>query len=210
MSAYSIVYQAEVSFPTNDDTFNLNAKPAVKGQRILNKTFIADPTGSNYRYISFLNSSGDDVLVEIEGTTIFNQFIKETLNLQDATPTLSVNLYKNFTVTPLDNITSLSIGYGLGMSEIIAYDGTPTSHRVIVNGGGGVNYTVYGLLTNKTLTKTELDAQKFAISSDLSGETASTPTIVFVNAPATKVFLEVSTLGEATSVDWKFNTQSLL
>jgi hypothetical protein len=206
----SIVYQARSLFPTYSTTSILNAKPVIKDGLVLNSWLYSDITQNNYRYLKFTAGSGENFDLLINGYTIFNQPINEILTLNGNVTVTSANMYKSFQVRPVDDSQTLSIGAGDGMTEIIAYDGAPTSHRVIVNGSGEVKYSIYGLLTLNTLTKAQLDAQKFIVNDNLKDETTTTPSYVLVNQPASKLFMEVIDLEAGVSLDWQFNTQSLL
>lgn len=206
----SIAYQSRCVFPALSTDSILKQKPVKAGVPVLNSWFYSDNTQNNYRLIEFVAGSGVFTNLKIVGQTIFNTMISEVLALDGNIPVRTVNAYKYFQVIPEEDVETLSIGRSKGMTEIIAYDGAPTTHRVIVTGSGTIQYTVYGLLTLESLTKAQLDAQKFAVSSDLTNENATTPTFVLVTEPASKLFLEISELDPDISLEWQFNTQSLL
>jgi hypothetical protein len=205
----SIVYQGYSRFPSiNTDTYTaLNAKA---NRIVLNKTLFSDQTRRNYRLITFVSSSGTTTKLKVKGFTIFNQPIEETVTLNGVDRVFTTNLYKYFHVIPEEDVDLLNIGFDKGMTDIITYDGSPTSHRIIVTGNDNVTYTIYGLLTLDTLTKAELDIQKFALDSNLKDQTATTTTVVYTPTVATRLFMEVSQLDPTVSLEWTFNTQSLI
>lgn len=205
----SIVYQANSRFPSiNTSLYTaLNAKA---NQIVLNKTLLSDQTQSNYRLISFESSAGTTTNLKVKGTTLFNQPTEEEVTLDGTTRVFTTNMYKYYQVIPEEDVDLLNIGFDKGMTDLITYDGSPTSHRIIKTGDQSVQYTIYGLLTLDTMTKAELDIQKFALDANLKDQTGTTTTVVYTPTTATRLFMEVSTLGLTTSLDWTFNTQSLL
>lgn len=205
----SIVYQAYSRFPSINTSF-YTAQNCLAGQIVLNKTLFSDQTQRNYRLISLRATTGVTSDVKVKGFTIFNQPIEETVTLNNDTDVFTTNMYKYFQVIPEENLELLNIGFDKGMTDIITYDGSPTSHRIIKTGDDNVTYSIYGLLTLDKLTKAELDIEKFYLDTNLKDQTDTTTTVVYTTTTATRLFMEVSELDPTVSLEWTFNTQSLI
>jgi len=205
----TLQYTGSVKFPKINTTFNLNAQPVAANVMIKGGQMYADETGTNYRKIAFFSTVGVTTTLLVEGITNFKQTVKETVTLNGTTPVLTVNNLNSFNVIPSEDIEELSIGNDKGTTDFIGFDGTPTTHMVVVN-GGSITYTVYGLNTFSTLNTTELGLQSYPLDSGLLNLTASTPTAVYVNKGGCRFYINVSALGADTGLEWWISTQSII
>lgn len=208
MPGMSISYQGKVIFPRNSLTEFLNVKNVKANVPVFTSYQPSDATKKNYRYITFQATSSTDTL-KLMGITLYNQYVEETITLDGVNPVESANMYKQFQVVPNADVEGLTIGNTTGMSDLVFYDGTPTTHRVIVSGGDSVTYTVYGLLNPAPMSKAQLDVERFQLDAGLTGGTTTTGAVKVYDSPQ-RMYLDVTATGASTDITWYWTTESTL
>jgi hypothetical protein len=206
----TLQYQGSVNFPAINTTLNLNAQPVQALVNVNNKVMYSDETGANFRKIAFVSTAGVTTPLIVTGITNFKQTVEETVVLDGDTPVLTVNNFNSFTVVPQADIGSLSIGNGIGTTDFIGFDGTPTTHMIVKRGTGSVNYTVYGLNTFSPMNTTELALQRYTLDPGLTGQTGSTTTAIYVPKGGCRFYIDVTTLTDSASIEWWISSQSII
>jgi len=205
----TLQYTGSVKFPKINTTLNLNAQPVAANVLVKGGQMYADETGTNYRKIAFVSTAGVTTTLLVEGITNFKQTVKETVTLNADTPVLTVNNYNSFSVIPSEDIASLSIGNDKGTTDFIGFDGTPTTHMIVVK-GSSITYTVYGLNTFYPMNTTDLALQRYTLDAGLTNQNASTTTAIYVNKGGCRFYIDVSALGADTELEWWISTQSII
>lgn len=205
----TLQYTGSVRFPEIDTVFNLNAKPVAANVIVKGGQMYSDQTGTNYRKIAFVSDPGVTTTLLVEGITNFKKTVKETVTLNGDTPVLTANNYTSFTVIPSEDIASLSIGNDKGTTDFIGFDGTPTTHRVVVR-GVNISYTVYGLNTFEPMSDAELALQRYTLDPALTTQNASTTTAVYVSKGGCRFYVDISDQGAATELEWWVSSQSII
>jgi hypothetical protein len=206
----TLQYQGSVKFPAINTTLNLNAQPVKALVNVNNKVMYSDETGTNYRKIAFVSTAGVTTPLIVTGITNFKQTVEETVVLDGTTPVFTENNLNSFIVVPQGDIDSLSIGNGVGTTDFIGFDGTPTTHMIVKRGTGTVNYTVYGLNTFSSMSTTELALQRYTLDAGLTGQTGSTTTAIYVPKGGCRFYIDVATLTGDASLEWWITSQSII
>jgi len=208
MPGASINYRGVAKFPPSNQTGLLNQQPVIGNQSIKGGYNFSDQTKNNYRHLIFQTVDGVTTKILLKGYTIYKQYIEETITLNGIDPVISTNIYNSWDAIPEADISSLNIGVGDGMTDLFFYDGSPSSHRIILD-GSGPTFTILGLLNYEPMSKAQLDKEAFPLDTNLNEQTTTTTNAVMVQTVAQRFFMKVLGTTNDSSLTWYFNTQSL-
>lgn len=207
-------YQSFGAFlPAPDPTFLYNGFfPNV--DNVLQKALYTDPTNVNARILSFncTDLVNPNFKILVEGTNVLNKFASEEITIPGlSTPVYSVNKYN--TITKLKRLGTyenfdIEIGYAEGQSQLLATNGSTTTHFVKIP-AGTTSWGVYGFIPTTIKDLAQVEYLKAPVDDLLTGLNLSTPKPVRVDKSFGYIWIE--TTGTQTQpVTWVVGSKNLV
>lgn len=207
-------YQSFGAFlPAPDPTFLFNGT-FPNTDNVLQKALYSDPTNANARILSFncVAAANFPFDIEISGLNLLNKLITETISIaSSATPVYSVNKYNLLTnmkqLGTYEN-PNMQVGYAEGQSQLLATNGSTTTHFVKIP-AGTTSWGVYGFIPTTIKDLAQVEYLKAPIDDLLTGLNVSTPKPVRVDKSFGYIWIE--TTGTQTQpVTWVVGSKNLV
>lgn len=201
--------------PANNETFFWDENRVTAGQRILSENLFSDSTQQNFRKITFSGEVGDSQTIIVTGLTFKNyvegnlELTSESVQLNDDNLVETTNYFKPFTAVPQADVDSLKMGFGDGYTFICSHDGSPTTHRIVINELAPNNhFTVYALLYDKIVNYDLFLNLSFPLQPGLDNQTTTTPTFVYAEQPVRRLYLKFTET--SNSMYWSYMTGMII